>query len=170
MDTLKENIDHSRLYHFTDAKTALKIIQDDALLVGGNYVFNTDKGKCICLSRSFNFIKSRINKGSVIFVLNKDLLQTKYKIVPISDTKNMTNKRARFTTDSKAEELVFSNITNLHKYIDKILVTDEVYDIYKKRIPEINITKISDYKINEDVNMDNDIKITSREKGLQILY
>lgn len=170
MDTLKENVNHSRLYHFTDAKTALKIIQDDALLVGGNYVFNTDKGKCICLSRSFNFIKSRINKGSVIFVLNKDLLQTKYKIVPISDTKNMTNKRARFATDSKAEELVFSDITNLHKYIDRILVTDEVYNIYKKRIPEINITKISDYKINEDVNMDNDIKITSREKGLQILY
>ena len=167
MDTLKENVNHSRLYHFTDAKTALKIIQDDTLLVGGNYVFNKDKGKCICLSRSFNFIKNRINKGSVIFVLNKDLLQTKYKIIPISDTKNMTNKIARFTKDSKAEELIFNNITNLHKYIDKILVTDEVYDIYKKRIPEINITKISDYKINEDVNMDNNI---NRQKGLQIYY
>lgn len=164
MDTLKEKVTFNKLYHFTDAKKAYNIIKEDTLRVGGNYVFNQNTGQCICLSRSFNFIKSRINKASVVFVINKDLLKQNYKVIPISDTKNMTNKRARFDTDSKAEELVFKDITNFHKYIDKILVTDEVYDIYKKVLPDIEFIKISDYKLNEDVNMDN------KKLALQILY
>ena len=170
MDTLKESVNHSRLYHYTNAKYAYEIIEQDVLLAGGTFPFNSERGKCVCLSRSFSFVKDSINNDSVIFVLNRDLLKNDYKIIPVSDNKNMKFRAARFATGSKAEELIFSNITNLHKYIDKILVTDKIYDLYKRAGVDFDFIRISDYKINEDVNMDNDIKITSREKGLQILY
>ena len=40
MDTLKENVNHSRLYHYTNAKYAYEIMEKDVLLAGGTFPFN----------------------------------------------------------------------------------------------------------------------------------
>lgn len=111
--TLVERLNHSNfLFHGTSAIN--DILTSNTLKVGRSYA----DGSGVCLSRDYQFVKN----FPYILVLNKDKLQTKYKLYPKSDAKNMRNKYSRnIKTQSKAEEMVLQDITNLNNYIEWII-------------------------------------------------
>ena len=156
---LTEALSHNILFHRTTPTLAANILNDNELKVGGNYLFNLNRGKCICFSRDYNFIKNMSKQSNVVFVFNKDKLQTKYKLEPVSDTKNTGNNRARYTKNSKAEEVCFENITNVKDYLYKVVVSDAIYDSWLKFLEENGVevdrsifVKASDYRVNEELN------------------
>ena len=156
---LTEALSHNILFHRTTPTLAANILNDNELKVGGNYLFNLNRGKCICFSRDYNFIKNMSKQSNVVFVFNKDKLQTKYKLEPVSDTKNTGNNRARYTNNSKAEEVCFENITNVKDYLYKVVVSDAIYDSWLKFLEENGVevdrsifVKASDYRVNEELN------------------
>ena len=130
---LVENINHPTfLFHGT--RHLLDILKSNTLKVGRTY----SDGAAVCLTRDFQFAK----RFPYILVLNRDLLSMNYKIKLKSDSKNMQNKYARNgLTQSKAEEVILQDITNLDKYIEYI-----VTDI---NIP--NITTISKEKFIKEI-------------------
>ena len=158
-NSLTEALSHNILFHRTNPRIAAHILNDNELKVGGNYLFNLNRGQCICFSRDYNFIKNMNKQNYVVFVFNKDKLQTKYKLEPVSDTKNTGNNKARFTSGSKAEEVCFENITNMSDYLYKIVISDEIYDSWIKYLEDNNISvnkdicvKASSYRVNESLS------------------
>lgn len=160
-NSLTEALSHNILFHRTSPRIATHILKDDELKVGGNYLFNLNRGQCICFSRDYNFIKNMNKQNNVVFVFNKDKLQTKYKLEPVSDSKNTGNHRARYEGGSKAEEVCFENITNMSSYLYKIVISDEIFDDYLKYLEDNNINinrdicvKSSSYRVNESLSED----------------
>lgn len=113
---LVERLNHDTwIYHGTNHIS--DILQSDKLQLGRQY----SAGRAVCFSRDFNFVK----RFPYILVVDKNRLHTRYKVIPISDSKNAGYKQSRYIkTPSKAEEVVLTDIIDLHKYIDYI-VTDE---------------------------------------------
>jgi hypothetical protein len=116
---LEEKINHpTYLFHGTNMLG--QILKSNTLMLGNNY----GDGRAVCMTRDFNFAK----KFKYIIVLNRDKLKQHYKIELKSDSKNMNNKYARnLRTQSKAEEVIKKDITNLLQYVEYI-VTDVPVD------------------------------------------
>jgi hypothetical protein len=154
LDKLDEALSTNILYHRTTPNTAANILNENILRVGGSYAFNTQVGKCICFSRDYNFVKNMSGNNYVIFVFDRDKLATRYKLEPITDYKNTMQFKGRYQGTSKAEEICFKDVTNIQKYITKIVINDELFDrfieVLDKHRVEYNkeiCTKASEYKI-----------------------
>ena len=116
LDSLDESVNTNIIYHRTAPKSAINILNENILRVGGNYLFNHTFGQCICFSRDYNFIKNMPGNNYVIFVLDRDKLTTRYKLEPITDYKNTNNFKGRYIGDSKAEEICFKDIIIFFHY------------------------------------------------------
>jgi hypothetical protein len=155
-NNINEVLSYNRLYHKTAPMNAVEILKSNTLKAGGTYTSNAVNGKCICFSRDYNFIKNMPGKSAVIFVINKNKLASRYKITPITDYKNFFKPtKTRFKENSKAEEICQQDITDVLNYVDKILVTDNIYDDFIDYIKDLNINKEiikqSEFKINEEL-------------------
>ena len=151
-ENLNEASSYNKLYHRTSIKNAINIIKENTLKVGGNYWYNIKNNiKCVCFSRDYNFIKTMPGEHYVVFVLNKDKLSSRHKLMPISDDKNRVNGpgRARYMETSKAEEICMEDIKNISNYIDEILVSKDAYDTFVDAIGKTNI-KVT--KLDESLN------------------
>lgn len=146
--TLDEGGNYANLYHKTSLENAIKILKDNTLKVGGNYVYNIKNGPCTYFSRDLSFIKSMPGREYVIFVVNKDRLTNNYKLTPISDNKNsfFGPTKTRYSGNSKAEEICMKDITNFSQYVDEILVPSNCYDKFIDAIGKtpIKITKLTE--------------------------
>lgn len=156
---INETLSYNRLYHKTTPMNAVEILRSNTLKAGGTYNNNAVNGKCICFSRDYNFIENMPGKSAVIFVINKNKLASRYKITPITDYKNFFKPaKTRFKENSKAEEICQQDITDILNYVDKILVTDNIYDDFIEDIKDLNIDKEiikqSEFKINEELTED----------------
>lgn len=154
---INETLSYNRLYHKTTPMNAVEILRSNTLRAGGTYNNNAVNGKCICFSRDYNFIENMPGKSAVIFVINKNKLASRYKITPITDYKNFFKPtKTRFKENSKAEEICQQDITDVLNYVDKILVTDNIYDEFIDYIKDLNINKEiikqSEFKINKGSN------------------
>lgn len=153
-ESINEVLSYNRLYHKTTPMNAVEILRSNTLKAGGTYNNNAVNGKCICFSRDYNFIENMPGKSAIIFVINKNKLASKYKITPITDYKNFFKPtKTRFKENSKAEEICQQDITDVLNYVDKILVTDDIYDDFIEDIKDLNINKEiikqSEFKVNE---------------------
>ncbi len=148
LESLEESLE-PELYHGTTVKNAFLILQEDTLKVGKMYA---NKEPAVCFTRHLDNINSY--KFAAIFVIDRDKLKANYKITPITDYKNVVgdNHGARYTaTDlvqSKAEEVVKQDITNIRKYIKKILIASDIIDVFKDYCKKNNVD-ISDLIIEE---------------------
>lgn len=80
------------------------------------------------------------SSASVILVLDKDKLTSKYKITPVADTANELNPQTgRRVGQSKAEECIYSDIANLHNYLVKILIKNSA------QVPESTSEVLKEY-------------------------
>ena len=152
LDSLEESVNTNIIYHRTAPNSAVNILNENVLRVGGNYLFHRTFGQCICFSRDYNFIKNMPGNNYVIFVLDRDKLITRYKLEPITDYKNTNNFKGRYIGDSKAEEICFKDIINIQKYLLKILISDNIYDKFIEVLDNSNIEynkdiciKVSEY-------------------------
>ena len=151
---LSEVYSSNILYHRTSPMAAINILKENTIKVGGTYLFNHTFGKCICFSRDYNFIKQMPGKNFVVFVFDKDRLNTKFKIEPITDYKNFNNFKGRTIGNSKAEEICFKDISSIHKYLLKIIISDEIFEEFVEELNNQNIVynknicvKASEYNI-----------------------
>lgn len=147
------------LYHATNLSKAIKILEDDELKPFAKNYYNVmvSKKPSISFSRDFNFVKNMpMGNHPVIFVLDKEKLKNNYNILPISDDKNNASgpKIARYSGDSKTEEICETPIKNLKKYIIKILCCGSDIDAFRniKNIP------LEELKENLDENLNNSWK------------
>ena len=139
LDNLDEALSTNILYHRTAPNIAANILNENILRVGGSYLFNINYGQCICFSRDYNFIKSMPGKNYVVFVFDRNKLATRYKLEPITDTKNMNHFKGRYQGTSKAEEICFKDITNMQKYLTKIIISDEIFDKFIEVLDKHNV-------------------------------
>jgi hypothetical protein len=154
LNSLDESISTNILYHRTTPNSAANILNENILRVGGTYIFNVEFGKCICFSRDYTFIKNMPGKNYVIFVFDRDALRSRYKLEPITDYKNTGNFSGRYINNSKAEEICFKDITNIQKYLLKIIISDELFDKFIEVLDNHNVeynknicVKISEYNV-----------------------
>ena len=97
----------------------------------------------VCFTRHLENINSY--KFAAIFVIDRNKLKANYKITPITDYKNVVgdNHGARYTAadlvHSKAEEVVKKDITNIRKYIKKLLIASDIIDVFKDYCKKNNV-------------------------------
>ena len=130
---------YNKLYHGTTINNANKILSSGTIELGKQFA----GGRNVCFSRSFDFVK----KFDVIFVFNRDKLNSRYKLKPVTDYKNFRGNlnQARFTTGSKAEEVTTEPVTNIFKYLDCVVIDDKFYND-KYNDDEIKVVPKSQYK------------------------
>ena len=123
------------LYHFTSFINALKILNKNMLIPGAN--------RYISFSRDKNFLNvARFSLGSgsggnpigVAIVIDGDKLSNKYKITPYNyyassePSGGVLTKYKHTPEEDETEETVNKQITNLNKYIIKLIVFENLYD------------------------------------------
>lgn len=133
---LKENLKTKLLFHGTTLAKAISILDNNTLKASANNYYNimVSKKPSISFSRDLNFIKNMpLGDHPVIFVLDADKLKNNYKIIPISDNKNnaLGPIKARYSANSKAEEIIEKDIVNIKKYIIKILCKPSDIDAFR---------------------------------------
>lgn len=139
LESLEESLE-PELYHGTTVKNAFLILQEDVLKVGKMY---GNKEPAVCFTRHLENINSY--KFAAIFVIDKNKLKANYKITPITDYKNIVgdNHGARYKAidgvHSKAEEVVKKDITNIRKYIKKLLIASDIIDVFKDYCKKNNV-------------------------------
>lgn len=143
LSRLNETLSSNILYHRTSLNNAIDILTDNTLNPDGSYFYNIKHGKCICFSRDYEFIKRMPGEEYVIFVFDKDRLTTKYKIQPITDYKNMNIAKGRYVEGSKAEEVCFKAITDIQKYILKIIVSDSNFDTFVENLSVVGLSNLN---------------------------
>ena len=117
------------LYHITNFKSLEGILTQDTLKAGKTHHWKDLQStgqfrNAVSLTRDLTFSSRYMpSSASVILVLDKDKLVSKYKITPVADTANELNPQSgRRVGQSKAEECIYSDITMLHNYLVKILI------------------------------------------------
>lgn len=133
---LKENLKTKLLFHGTTLAKAISILDNNTLKASANNYYNimVSKKPSISFSRDLNFIKNMpLGDHPIIFVLDADKLKNNYKIIPISDNKNnaLGPRKARYSANSKAEEIIEKDIVNIKKYIIKILCKPSDIDAFR---------------------------------------
>lgn len=154
---LTESSNTQLLYHGTTLRNAINILNDNKLQPFAKNYYNimVSKKPSISFTRNLNFAKNMLlGDHPVIFVLDKNKLQNHYKLIPVSDNKNNVNgpKVARFSENSKAEEICETPITDLNNYIIKILCKSTDIDTIKK-FSDLPIEPLSE-NLSESVNND----------------
>ena len=120
---------NTHLYHITNFKALEGILTQDTLKAGKTHHWKDLQStghfrNAVSLTRDLTFSSRYMpSSASVILVLDKDKLTSKYKITPVADTANELNPQTgRRVGQSKAEECIYSDIANLHNYLVKILI------------------------------------------------
>lgn len=152
---LTESSNIQLLYHGTTLRNAINILNDNKLQPFAKNYYNimVSKKPSISFTRNLNFAKNMLlGDHPVIFVLDKNKLQNHYKLIPVSDNKNNVNgpKFARFSENSKAEEICETPITDLNNYIIKILCKSTDIDIFKK-FTDLPVEPLSE-NLSESIN------------------
>lgn len=146
MITFKQYLEESRsapLYHGTDIKTAVTIIQRDMIegrtpqvgkMVSGKKWPKNPYGEATGVSLSRNFRTSK-DFGDVIFELDQQKLTNNHKIVPLNYFDTLEgNTKATGARSSKlsplggateAEEFVRGSIKNLDRYLTAIHINEK---------------------------------------------
>lgn len=140
------------LYHITNFNALEGILTQDTLKAGKTHHWKDLQStgqfrNAVSLTRDLTFSSRYMpSSASVILVLDKDKLISKYKITPVADTANELNPQTgRRVGQSKAEECVYSDITNLHNYLVKILIKNSAQmpestsDVLKKYNSKYNV-------------------------------
>lgn len=140
------------LYHITNFNALEGILTQDTLKAGKTHHWKDLQStgqfrNAVSLTRDLTFSSRYMpSSASVILVLDKDKLISKYKITPVADTANELNPQTgRRAGQSKAEECIYSDITNLHNYLVKILIKNSAQmpestsDILKEYNSKYNI-------------------------------
>lgn len=153
--SLKESSNTQLLYHGTTLRKALNILNDNELKPFAKNYYNImiSKKPSISFTRNLNFAKNMLlGDHPVIFVLDKNKLENNYKLIPVSDNKNNVNgpKFARFSENSKAEEICETPITNINNYIVKVLCKSTDIDTFKK-FTDLPIEPLSE-NLSESIN------------------
>lgn len=154
---LTESSNTQLLYHGTTLRNAINILNDNKLQPFAKNYYNimVSKKPSISFTRDLNFAKNMLlGDHPVIFVLDKNKLQNHYKLIPVSDNKNNVTgpKVARFSENSKAEEICETPITDLNNYMIKILCKSTDIDTIKK-FSDLPIEPLSE-NLSESVNND----------------
>ena len=136
------------LYHITNFKALEGILTQDTLKAGKTHHWKDLQSEghfrnAVSLTRDLTFSSRYMpSSASVILVLDRDKLMSKYKITPVADTANELNPQAgRRVGQSKAEECIYSNIVNLHNYLVKILIKNST------QMPESTSDILKEYNI-----------------------
>lgn len=158
MITFKSYLAEARmapLYHSTDLRDAVKIIEENRLNRGWpdpSRHWHAKNGKVISLTRNLPFALMWKESYGVVLELDQLKLSQNYKIVPFSyfarevgtsrpTPRNRTVSKGKdYTFESQYEEsVVNADITNINKYITKIIITDKVYGkwVDKNSVSEI---------------------------------
>lgn len=119
------------LYHSTSYETALKILKNNN--INGLTIHQTGVDKIIrgvSLTRDLNFAKSW---DDCIFVLDKEALISKFKLLPYNAFKSAKKYR------SESEEFLIGNLSNLSKYLNKIYIKSSVTTDEIKLLTNVNI-------------------------------
>ena len=134
------------LYHATQAGEASEIISDNKLYGYTIHTINDTDYKGVSLTRSLQFAKNWVGNvygnGGVIFELDQEKLNQKYKIVPIDYFS--TSSRSKDPKDARrqgkfaeAEEFAITpKIDNLDQYIVHILIVANIANEWKQRLEQ----------------------------------
>lgn len=135
------------LYHTTNIRNAREIIEDNKLNRGwpdpsGHW--HAKNGEIISLTRNLPFALMWKGSYGVVLELDQQKLSHNYKIVPFSYFARSMKGSRRFPTqrtvttgkdydfDNQFEEsIVNADVTNINKYITKIIIMERGYNRYK---------------------------------------
>lgn len=136
MITFKEYLTEARmapLYHGTDGERAQRIIVSNTLKMGP--ARDGYHGKQVSLTRNLPFA---LQWGTVVFELDQDKLSRTYPIKPYNffglgwsygarsfpESKSFISKGKDYTFTNQFEEAISRDITNIDKYITKIIIPE----------------------------------------------
>ena len=168
-DLLNEAKQVGILYHGTNSMNSLfKILNSDTLKTHYDVTshYHKDGSENPRASISLTRVKQTVNNYPIYFELDGNKLSNNYKIIPFRDQFSLDvgeegDDEYEYTklTHNEFEERIYKNITNLHKYIIKVIIKKALIEQEINRLKSArNLPYIPIQSWDEFLNKLNNIK------------